>query len=575
MHNSLPRRLAVALSLAVLATACSDDVEEEGAGTEGAENEEVEDSSEAPSSAEQDVGDLDATTIEIITSEISPIAARLTVTADVAVTVQITATSDDHEVATPTTAASATDHDLPLVGMRQNDTYRVSVNVTANDGRTATKEAVFVTGEIEDNIPDFQVTNADPARRSPGITIIETNTVPAAVGTDFGGNAIVGLDEDDEIVWYWNTDRFQGSVQRTPAGDVAVQNDPFGMTIHAITGEPVRRYYVDPAATDETTVVDGTELIPYHADWMELGSIHHDVQVRPDGTIFALGRTVHEIPVERQQELCPGDEFEWGVTSDVIVHMTSDGEVLRTWDLWDISSFEDLPGPLLCQTQGLGISEAERDWTHANALWFDETRDAILVSSRHTDQIIALAMTEETGPQTETRWILGADGTVPYDGESFHHTHGVKTAANGDILLYDNGNFRPGTEMAGGDGPNYSRGVRIQVDDANDDPSTWSATQVWEHRMIDPLTGAPIFAPIISDTDELANGNILVTHGGAVVDPARLFETLHVHLVEIVPDGANGGDVVWELQAGDGTQPESTYRADRWESLYYGPLWSN
>ncbi|NIR35927.1 MAG: hypothetical protein GWN79_05390, partial [Actinobacteria bacterium] len=144
------------------------------------------------------------------------------------------------------------------------------------------------------------------------------------------------------------------------------------------------------------------------------------------------------------------------------------------------------------------------------------------------------------------------------------------TAANGDLLLYDNGNFRPGTESAGGTEPNYSRGVRIRVDDGADDPSTWTATQVWEHRLIDPVTDAPIFAPIISDTDELANGNILVTHGGAVVDPTNFFAT-HVHIVEIVPEGADGGDIVWELRAGEG---ESTYRADRWESLYFGPLWA-
>jgi hypothetical protein len=558
-------------TLILIAASCSDDVQDS--------REELPAAEDALPNDEERVGDINGTIIEVVASVVSPIAARVEVTAEVAVTVQISARSDEHEVATPITAATATVHNLPLVGMRQNTTYVVAVNLAAADGQTATLETVFTTGEIDDAIPDFQITNVDPERRSPGITIIETNTVAAAVGNgsgenDFGGNAIVGLDEDDEIVWYWNTDRFQGSVQRTPTGDVAVQNDPFGMTIHAITGEPLRRYYVDPDGSDETTVVDGTELIPYRADWVELGSIHHDIQVRPDDTIFALSRTVHEIPVERQQQLCPGDEFEWGVTSDVIVHMTSDGEVLRTWDLWDISSFDNLPGRLLCQTRGLGISETERDWTHANALWFDESRNALLVSSRHTDQIIALAMTEETGPQTEARWILGADGTIPYDGQSFHHTHGVKTAANGDILLYDNGNFRPGTEMAGGDEPNYSRGVRIRVDDTSDDPASWSATQVWEHRMVDPLTNAPIFAPIIGDTDELDNGNILVTHGGAVVDPTRLFETLHVHLVEIVPDGPNGGDVVWELRAGDGAQPESTYRADRWESLYFGPLWA-
>ena len=89
-------------------------------------------------------------------------------------------------------------------------------------------------------------------------------------------------------------------------------------------------------------------------------------------------------------------------------------------------------------------------------------------------------MTEEIGPQTDVRWILGRDGTIPYTGDSFHHTHGVKTTANGDVLAYDNGNFRPGTQSAGGDAPSYSRAVRIEVDDRADDPSTWTATQIWD-----------------------------------------------------------------------------------------------
>ncbi|MEQ8840711.1 MAG: aryl-sulfate sulfotransferase [Acidimicrobiales bacterium] len=577
MTRRLPKALIAVLAAAALAAAsCADDSSDTPAADPAPD-----DASTTTTEPGEDVvaSDDPIQVATVVTpSEVSPIAARVTVESNVAVTVQITATADDHEVTTPVTAQSATEHDLPLVGMRQARDYEVAMTVVDAAGNVLTTTEPFTTGTIDDNVPDFEIVEHDPDRRSPGITIVETNTVRAALPGDFGGNAVVGLDEDDEIVWYYNTDRFNGAVQQTPAGEVAAQNDPFGMTVHAITGEALRRYYPDPEGDDEITVEDGVALTPYHADWVDLGTVHHDLQWQPDGTAFAISRTIHEIPVARQQELCPGDELEWGVISDVIMHIEPDGTVLRTWDLWDISSFDDLPGEFLCQTQGLGITPTERDWTHANALWFDETRDVVLVSSRHTDQIIALAMTDETGPQTEARWILGADGTIPYAGESFHHTHGVKTTADGDILFYDNGNFRPGSLSAGGDDPNYSRAVRIAVDDSGDDPSTWSATQVWDHRMIDPVTDELIYAPFISDADELSNGNILVTHGGATVDPND-YTASHVHLVEIDPitqdegGDAFGGDIVWELRAG-GDQPESTYRADRWASLYFGPLWA-
>lgn len=579
-----PSRLLAALAVAALvATGCADDTDPDDAAPTESDAPDTTTSTSTTDPGEDARPSDDpievATTVDA--APVSPIAAWVTVESNVDVTVQITATSDEHEVATPVTADLSTAHRLPLVGMRQDQDYSVAMTMVDAEGNTLTTTESFTTGTIDDNIPDFDITVTDPARRSPGVTIVETNTVRAAMPGDFGGNAIVGLDEDDEIVWYYNSDRFNGAVHQTPAGEIGAQNDPFGMTVHAVTGEELRRYYPDPGGGDETSVVDGVELIPYHAEWVELQTVHHDVQWQPDGTAFAISRTVHEIPVARQQELCPGDEFEWGVVSDVIMHIEQDGTVLRTWDLWDISSFENLPGEFLCQTTGLGVSETERDWTHANALWFDETRDAILVSSRHTDQVIALEMTDELGPQTGVRWIIGPDGTIPYEGESFHHTHGVATTANGDVILYDNGNFRPGSTSAGGSGPNYSRAVRIAVDDAGDDPSTWSATQVWDHRMIDPVTGELLYAPFISDADELANGNILVTHGGAVVDPADFFDS-HVHIVEIAPveagaDGSSGGlggDIVWELRA-DSEQGESSYRADRWESLYFGPLWAS
>lgn len=570
MHTA-PRLASLLLASALLAIGCADD-------TTGSDSTVRSDGSTTTVEPTPESAPFEAT-LSVTPTEVSPIAAIVNIESTAPVTAQITATAGDHVVRTPVTAASSATHTLPLVGMRQDHTYDIRVELVA-DTATLELEDVFETGTIDDNIPDFDITVADPDRRSPGITIVETNTVRAALPGDFGGNAIVGLDHESQIVWYYNTDRFNGAVQQTPAGEVAAQNDPFGMSVHAITGETLRRYYPDPTGTEVASEQDGIETIPYHADWVELGSVHHDLQWQPDGTVFALSRTVHEIPIERQQELCPGDEFEWGVISDVIMHMDRDGTVLRTWDLWDISSFDTLPGTFLCQTQGLGISETERDWTHANALWFDETRDAILVSSRHTDQLIALQMTDETGPQTGVRWILGREGSVPYTGEPFFHTHGVKTAANGDILVYDNGNFRTDTLSGGGTEQNYSRGLRIAVDDTADDPSTWTAAQVWDHRMTDPITDLPIYAPFISDTDELANGNILVTHGGAVVDPTDFLDS-HVHIVEIDPNGVEetpgmGGAVVWELRAGgtDADSAESTYRADRWESLYFGPLWA-
>lgn len=588
MHRTVLRPLALLLAAALLTTACSDDGDDAEPAPEATDADGTDDGGpDADSTDDGGPGDGDPAeidpTVDLVLSEFSPLAATATIESDVAVTVQMTATAGDHVVATPVTAALASTHELPLVGLRADREYEVVVTLTGQDGTTITDTASITTGPLPDGLPDLEI-ERDPERSSPGVTILELNPATAALAAfsdepaDRTGNDIVGVDEDGEYVWYYNSGIFSGAAARHPDGHVTFQHDPFAFSVDHITGRRIAEYYPDPTGEAEpATNADGSQTIPYSADWVELGPIHHDLITLPDGTMMGLSTTEHPVPAERRAELCPGDEVEWNLFSDVIVHVEPDGTVLRTWDLYDIVSFDDLPGEFLCNTMGLGVTETRRDWTHANALWFDEDRDAILVSSRHTDQIVALAMTDETGPQTGVRWILGAQGTIPYEGESFHHTHGVKTISNGDILLYDNGNFRPGSASAGGDGPDYSRAVRIRVDDQADDPSTWTATQVWDHRMIDPLTGELLYAPFISDADELENGNILVTHGGATWDPGNFLQS-HVHVVEIVPDasaGQEGGDIVWELMLGTEDAPVSMYRADRWPSLYYGTLWAD
>jgi hypothetical protein len=160
---------------------------------------------------------------------------------------------------------------------------------------------------------------------------------------------------------------------------------------------------------------------------------------------------------------------------------------------------------------------------------------------------------------------------MPYEGESFHHTHGAMVDTDGSIVLYDNGNFRPGTVLAGGDAAPYSRAVRIEVDDESDNPAEWSARQVWDHVLEDPKTGTPAFAPFVSDADALPNGNVLVTHGGL----GGFASFQHVHILEYAPEGERNGDVVWELQLGEPGDEITVYRAERWESLYFGPLWES
>jgi hypothetical protein len=508
-------------------------------------------------------------------SAVSPLAATLELVTTQPVKLRLTATAGDHRVTSPWTAEPEQEHTLPLVGLRSDRTYDVRIAALLPDGETDYIDSSFTTGTLPENIPKFDIT-IDTDRAAPGVTVLELNPVQAV--RDGIGNPIVAIDSEGEVVWYYQSGElfsaFTGAVSQGPNGTVFAQNHPFGAREFTIDGRLVRAISADPTGEAKITPIEGGGLnVPYHAEWINLRTVHHDISPMPDNTVIFLSSALHEItPEQRAAVGCPPDDtFEWNPFSDVIVHMDADGTVLRTWDLWDFISFDDLHGNFLCQRQGIDVTELERDWTHANSLVFDPERRAIIVSVRHTDQLIALDFTDDLGPQTGVRWILGEAGTMPYKGESFHHTHGAMVDTDGSIVLYDNGNFRPGTVLADGDAAPYSRAVRIEVDDESDDPAQWSARQVWDHVLEDPKTGTPAFAPFVSDADALPNGNVLVTHGGL----GGFASFQHVHILEYAPEGDRNGDSVWELQLGEPGDEITVYRADRWESLYFGPLWES
>jgi hypothetical protein len=131
---------------------------------------------------------------------------------------------------------------------------------------------------------------------------------------------------------------------------------------------------------------------------------------------------------------------------------------------------------------------------------------------------------------------------------------------DGSILVYDNGNRRPGTTNAGGATPVYSRAVWFEVDLA-----AGTVRQHWEHRDTTPA-GVPLYSGFLGDADLTPGGTVLITHG-ANLDANQL---LTGRLVEVVP-GKDGrpDDIVFDLTTEHGHGEGWTmYRAEKVPSLY-------
>ncbi|HEY4333314.1 MAG TPA: aryl-sulfate sulfotransferase, partial [Ilumatobacteraceae bacterium] len=388
-----------------------------------------------------------------------------------------------------------------------------------------------------------------------------------------------------------------------PNGDFISDIFPFAMAEYSPTGATVARWEFgtgSSGATTDTTIAGttatttvatttattaattaGTAATPttqgfvstpdtifLHADWIDLSIPHHDIQLMPNGDFLALARTTHPVTAAFRKAQCPDDNSDWDVTSDVAVEFDPSGKILHTWDDFDAIDYATHPSKELCVTTGLYASQKDRDWSHANAIVYDPKRNVVLMSVRHQDAIIAFDHEDTIGPQKDVRWIFGPNGTIPLTGDPAFHQHAPELEADGSIMLYDNGNFRPGTTVGGGTAAPYSRAVHYDIDDSSANPADWKATQVWDDRFTNP-DGTPVYSDFLGDAKHLANGDVIVDNGG-IMDAGGFYR---VRVVEVSPAPTTGGDIVMDLNIGSKDDQYVAYRAYRLPSFYVGSQW--
>ena len=184
------------------------------------------------------------------------------------------------------------------------------------------------------------------------------------------------------------------------------------------------------------------------------------------------------------------------------------------------------------------------DWTHANGLAYDIVDDSVLVSLRHQNQVIRVA--RGNGQVTQR---IGAGGDHPLlSGDWFYSQHSPELDGEGGLLLYDNGNERPGDGAQGllPKDERESRAVRYVLD-----ADTGEVEETWSYRV-------PEFTAFLGGVSRLENGNVLVCAGGLRgAQSSKL-----ARLLEVTPDA--NAEVVWSLE-----MEAFIYRARRftWDQL--------
>ena len=278
--------------------------------------------------------------------------------------------------------------------------------------------------------------------------------------------------------------------------------------------------------------------------------LHHDLIQLPNGNymgivettsmgIIPIGPWTQQFQVLGFQADGTTVEFPW-VGDKLVEWNRATGAVVWSWDTFDhfnMADYDQYGG-----TWNQAYTDLRYDWTHVNALVFDE-EEAIYISTRHLSRI-----TKIDYPSGEIIWNMGhqlSSSDVDMGTElGFSFQHSLQILTNGNILTFDNGNLSHIPEFRGTDEP-ISRAIEIAV---NESGSNYTAELAWSYEL--PLE---LFGFASGNTQNLNNGNVLVTTVGG---GGRSLES------------NENGDIVWEAEYNLSLPNGAVYRAHRIPGLY-------
>ncbi len=389
---------------------------------------------------------------------------------------------------TPRFSVNDTSVAVPILGLRPATMYFLRAKAFSQSGdSTLSSSVVLQTDSLPANMPVFTLTASNIP--SPGYVMLGLTPTPTS-----GPSAAVIANNGGEIVWYRQFDGPVTDFQRQPNGKFTAYSTLNGVSrffeMDAL-GNIVNEYSAQTTA--ETGVhelrVVGTDYYLYATDFrtMDLTGIGGLSNARVRGMTIE-GNTTGSSP------------FRWSTFDHFLV---ADAQ-------------SDIP-----------LTGANVNPWHANAIEIDADGD-LLVSFRNMDEVTKID--KETGAII---WRLGGENNQftfvndPLNG--FSHQHGIRRLANGNILLFDNGNLHV---------PPVSRAVEYTVDE-----NAMTAQMVWEYRNASMLYG---FALGFAHRNE--DGRTLICYG----------------TVQRILEVDAFGSISWDLSIPN----HFPYRAFRINSLY-------
>lgn len=177
----------------------------------------------------------------------------------------------------------------------------------------------------------------------------------------------------------------------------------------------------------------------------------------------------------------------------IIQELDADKNVIFQWRSWDHFNILD--------AKHTNFTESEIDYAHGNAIELCSDGN-IMISSRHMDEITKI--NRSTG---NIIWRLGGKkNQFSFVNEThyFSHQHAIRELPNGNITIFDNGNYyEPINPIHGRMPAPYSRAIEYRLDEIR-----LIATKVWEF-----VNNPPIYGFAMGYAERMDNGNTIIGWG--------------------------------------------------------------
>ncbi len=212
----------------------------------------------------------------------------------------------------------------------------------------------------------------------------------------------------------------------------------------------------------------------------------HELNILPNGHALMMS---YDPQIVGMDTVVAGGNPNATVYGLIVQELDLNKDVVFQWRSWDHFKITDGSVSPLSTLTGASV-----DYVHANSI--DMGPDGnLVVSCRHMNELTKID--RQTG---DVIWRMGLHAannqwTFPNDSRGFSHTHDARIQPNGNLTVYDNGNFLV---------PQYSRAVEYQLDEVNK-----VATLVWEYRHAPDIYGG-----FMGNVQRHADGSTTIGWGG-------------------------------------------------------------